>query len=1048
MSAGFAQNRTITGLVLDTKSGPIPFASVYLPGTTTGANTDINGTFSLTIPSNATVFEVSFTGYEKKQVQITAQSSYSVVLAEEATALDEVVVIGYGTQKKRDLTGAVSSVSAKDLIAKPVSNISEALQGSLAGVQVTTSEGSPDAEITIRVRGGGSITGSNAPLYIVDGFPTNSISDISPNDIQNIDVLKDASSTAIYGSRGANGVIIVTTKSGESGKISVDYNFYFGIQKIAKKLNVLKPYDYALWQYEAALLGDNMTKYNQIFGNWEDIDMYEGMEGNDWQDILFGRMGTTMNNSLSVRGGSDKTKFNFNYTNYQQKAIMMGSDFNRHNLSFKLTNNPYKRLQIDLSARYSQTAINGSGANEGGSEKGSTTETRLKHAMMFPSIPVSGSLTDPTNTDQSFGLRHPVQSVNDNDKFQKRVRMNFAGAVTYEFIDNFKLKTDVGYDQYSTDNQRFYGLTTYYIRNNVPAADQMHPAIIFENAKLQSFRNTNTLLMDFKKWLPKDHTLTFLLGEEMIMTTNESLTAEVVGFDNSFDFDLARRLSTEGKALSTSNYYSPDDNLLSFFGRVNYDYKGRYLLAATFRADGSSKFSKGHRWGYFPSVSAGWRISAEPWMKATESWLYDLKLRASYGTAGNNGIPTGQITQSYQSSTTTWVNGFDSYWAPSKVMANPDLVWETTVTNNVGLDMSFLHGKLNATLDLYLNTTKDLLILFNIPGSGYDAQYRNMGNNQNKGLELSLNYVAIEKKHYGLSFSANIGFNKNKIMSLGVMDDFFGATEWSSSEIGNDFLVATGYAVGQYYGYRNDGRYEVEDFNYNAATGVYTRKDGVVDASGVIGTLRPGSMKLKDLNNDGVIDNDDKEVIGNANPLFTGGFNIVANVWGFDIGAYFNFTYGNQIYNANKIEYTSTSKYFGNNMIDIMESGNRWNNLDATTGLLVTDPDVLTAMNANTTMWSPYMNKYVLSDWAVEDGSFLRLNTLTLGYTISPELTKKIKIQNIRFYCSAYNLFVATKYSGFDPEVSTRRKVAYTPGVDYAAYPRSRSVVFGLNLTF
>jgi TonB-linked SusC/RagA family outer membrane protein len=478
---------------------------------------------------------------------------------------------------------------------------------------------------------------------------------------------------------------------------------------------------------------------------------------------------------------------------------------------------------------------------------------------------------------------------------------------------------------------------------------------------------------------------------------------------------------------------------------------GKYLLSATFRADGSSKFARGNRWGYFPSVSGAWRISSESFMEGTQEWLNDLKLRASYGTAGNNHIPSGQMSQTYESRTTTWAGaGFTSFWAPSKRMANPDLTWETTITRNIGLDWALLSGKLSGTFEVYQNNTKDLLLLFPVPGTGYDDQYRNMGETQNKGLELSMNWVAIDKQNFGLTFGGNIGFNKNKVVSLGQMDEIKGATGWASTEINNDFLVEVGQPIGQMLGYRVAGRYEVGDFDY--VNGRWVLKPGVVDCSPVIGAsqMRPGALKLVDRLGEGIVGEGDeyREVIGNANPLHTGGFNINMRAYGFDLGAYFNWSYGNDIYNANKIEYTSTSKFHSRNMIDIMADGNRWTNLDQATGELITDPGALAAANANTTMWSPWMRKFVFTDWAVEDGSFLRLNTLTLGYTLPRELVRKALLSSCRFYVTGYNVYCWTNYSGFDPEVDTRRKVPYTPGVDYSAYPRSRQVVFGVNLTF
>jgi len=383
-------------------------------------------------------------------------------------------------------------------------------------------------------------------------------------------------------------------------------------------------------------------------------------------------------------------------------------------------------------------------------------------------------------------------------------------------------------------------------------------------------------------------------------------------------------------------------------------------------------------------------------------------------------------------------------------MANPDLKWETTTTRNIGLDFTLFKNKLSGSLEAYLNTTTDLLINFPTPGSGYDTQYRNMGETENRGLEATINWVAIDKKNVGLSFSGNIGFNKNKINSLGIMSDFGQASTWASTEVGSDYLIAKGGSVGQMYGYVSDGRYNVSDFSsYDATNDKWILKAGVTDCSPVIGTIRPGSMKLKDLSGDHVVteDNQDRKVIGDANPIHTGGFTINGRLYGFDVSANFNWSYGNNIYNANKIEYTSSSKYQYRNMISAMADGVRWTNLNSD-GTINNDPVQLAAMNATTTMWSPYTKKYVFSDWAVEDGSFLRLNTLSLGYTLPHKMLNAMKIQNLRVYVTGYNVFCLTNYTGFDPEVSTRRQTALTPGVDYSAYPKSRQLVVGMNLSF
>ena len=543
-----------------------------------------------------------------------------------------------------------------------------------------------------------------------------------------------------------------------------------------------------------------------------------------------------------------------------------------------------------------------------------------------------------------------------------------------------------------------------------------------------------------------------MVGHEWVITKSTVKTDIIHGFPESFTASDAWKYSAQGVPFTINNYINPDDKLLSYFGRVNYDFESKYLLSATFRADGSSKFSEGNQWGYFPSAALAWRVSSEPFMESTSEWLDDLKLRVSYGTAGNNNIPSGQMNLNYAASATAWISGFSSYWAASKTMPNPDLKWETTITRNVGLDFTVLGGKLNGSVEAYLNTTKDLLIQFPVSGTGYDYQYRNMGKTENKGFEASINWTAVNKKEWGLSFSANIGFNKNTIKSLGVMDNFGAETYWASSEIGYDYWIEVGGSVGQMYGFRSAGRYEVSDFEgYDASTDKWTLKAGVPDATAVVGKLRPGSMKLANIDGseDNKVTTTDREIIGDANPDATGGFSINARAYGFDLSANFNFSIGNDIYNANKIEFTNPGKYQYRNMISEMADGKRWTNLNPD-GTLCNDPAKLAEMNANTTMWSPYINgqKMVFSDWAVEDGSFLRLNTLTLGYTLPKSLTSKAHIQNLRLYVTAYNVFCITGYSGYDPEVSTIRRTNLTPGVDYSAYPKSRQFVVGLNLNF
>ena len=1047
-----AQNVTVKGTVKDKTGETVIGASVVEKGNTSnGTITDIDGNYTISVPANATIV-FSYVGMTTQEASVKGKTQIDIVMEDDAQALEEVVVIGYGAVKRKDLTGSVATVSSDVLAAVPVASATEALTGKMAGVQITTTEGSPDAEMKIRVRGGGSITGDNTPLFIVDGFPVESISDIPASDIEDITVLKDASSTAIYGSRGANGVILVTTKSGKEGKINVSYNAYYSWKKIAKTLDVLDPYDYAKWQYEQALLRGNsyVEDYESYFGSYEDLDMYKNIPYNDWQDLTFGRTGNTFNHNLSITGGSEKIKYAFSYSHMNDKAIMEGSDYKRDNFSLKLNTKPVKNVTLDFSIRYSETNIGGGGANDVSSTYDS--DKRLKYSVIYTPIPLENMDSSAGSSDDDLGnLYHPLTAISDNYRDQERKTLNMSGSFGWEIFKNFKFKTELGYDDYRNDDLRFYGLTTYYVKNVPSAENQNLPAIQIANTNRHKFRNTNTISYDFSDLFKGDsHHLNAMIGHEWIITKSSKLTNIVHGFPETFTAADAWKLTSMGTPFSIDNFYDPDDKLLSYFGRINYDYQSKYLLSATFRADGSSKFAAGNQWGYFPSAAVAWRVSSENFMESTKEWLDDLKLRFSYGTAGNNNIPSGQMVQTYSNSATSWINGFSNYWAPSKTMANPDLKWETTITRNLGLDFTVLGGKLNGTIEAYLNTTTDLLIQFPVGGTGYDTQYRNMGKTENKGIEASINWTIVNKKDWGVSFNANIGFNKNTIKDLGMMNDFGAETYWASSEIGNDFWIAKGGSVGQMYGYRSDGRYEASDFvGYDAATDSWILKEGVVDASAVVGKIRPGSMKLKNIDGseDNKVTTDDREIIGDANPLHTGGFGISAYAYGFDLSANFNWSFGNDVYNANKIEFTQTGKYQYRNMTSEMADGKRWTNLRAD-GTLSTDLEELAAMNANTTMWSPLTDRMIFSDWAVEDGSFLRLNTLTLGYTLPKSLLSKVKIQNLRFYVTGYNLFCLTSYTGYDPEVSTIRKTNLTPGVDYSAYPKSRQFVVGVNLNF
>ena len=1049
--ASALQAQTVSGVVKDSSGDPVAGAFIVEQGTSNGVSTGIDGDFSILVKdASKAVLEVSMIGLSTAVVPVNGRSYLEVVLEEDANVLEETVVVGYATVKRRDLLGSVSSVNSDKLTEQPVSNVSQALGGKMAGVSVITTEGDPDADIKIRVRGGGSITQDNSPLYIVDGFPVESINDISSSEIASIDVLKDAFSTAIYGSRGANGVIIVTTKSAEKGrKVSVKFNAYGGFKNMANAgaIKAMDAENYVKFQYELAKVRDNVsTNYEPYFGSFKDIDLYSGLPVNDWVDMVFGNTGSNYNVDFTVSGSGDNVNWTLGYAHLGDNAIMSGSKYTRDNLSFKSNFKTSKRTSIDLNVRYSRTNVRGAGANSINDSGTNSGNGRLKHAVCYAPIPVQSTIQNIDEEADYGDNAPPLQSVADNDSRKIRNTWTANAAFNWEIVDNLRLKIDGGIEDYSQKEERFYGITTYYAGNTSKYPNT--PSNLHTEASRRKLRNTNTLNFDFADVLNNDdHSLNMLIGEELTWTKSNSLTSMIENFPTFYDAPMAWNFLSSGTALYTANYYSPDDVLLSFFARVNYDYKHRYSVGATFRADGSSKFGDTNRWGYFPSAAASWTISNEEWMRSASGWLDQLKIRYSFGTAGNNNIPAGQLNKEFSASASAWISSSNTYWSAGKILNNPDLKWETTYTHNIGLDFSFLKGRISGSIELYQNDTKDLLILFPISGTGYDSQYRNIGSTRNRGAELSLSMPIIQKKDYSLSISGNISYNRNTITSLGGLDAITGKSVqsyWASTEIGDDYRVEVGQPLGNMYGYICDGRYEVSDFDY--VNDKWVLKDGVADASAIIGSayLRPGALKLK-ADEDGQIR---KHVIGNATPDFQGGFALSAYIKGIDLSANFTYMIGNDVYNANKVEFTSSRKFYNRNLLESMNVDERWTNIDWKTGEMVNDPEQLAAMNAGTTMWSPCIGNAVFTDWAVEDGSFLRLQSATIGYTLPEKITERARIRKLRFYVTGTNLFCLTKYSGYDPEVDTRRATPLTPGVDYSAYPKSIGCVFGINLTF
>ncbi len=1048
-----AQNtRQITGKIQDAVSGEsVPGTSVLIKGTTIGTTANADGAFSLKIPdTKSVVLVVSSLGFVTQNIGVGDRSIVNIALANSSKELDEVVFIGYGSVNKRDLTGSVSSVGAKQLRDIPLTNAAEALTGKLAGVQVTTSEGSPGAAVQIRVRGGGSITQDNSPIYIVDGIQVeNALSYISPQDIASIDVLKDASTTAIYGARGANGVIVITTKSGKNGKTTVSYNGSMGFKQIFKTLDVMNPYDFVRWQYERTRGDSNLEKgFNDQYGTFDNTNQYKTINPVNWQNEVFGRKAVYQNHNLTLNGGDAKTSFNLSLTANKEDGILLQSGFNRYLANFRIDHQASDKLKVGFSVRYQNQTIDGAGTTNSGTK----ATNRLRHSVQYrPFLSTATPNIDDFDNDlylSSGSLVNPILITQAEYQAASTKAVNLSGYFAYNILKNLVFRSTFSVDNNDQRTNQFWSKITATARNYA----SLPVATIF-NQNAVTFNNSNTL--QYTRKFGKKHDFSILVGQEIYDYSLKSTTIETRYFpaDISSDQALANMGlgsppsgATQARPISNE---TPPNRLFSLFGRATYSYDDKYLATISLRSDRSSKFKYENGSLVFPSGTFAWRFTKENFMKDSKV-LSDGKLRFGYGVAGNNRIGDLLFQQLYGVTGEYALNHSVLPGYAPIALANEDLKWESSVTQNLGLDLSFLNNRIQVSVDAYQNSGKDLLLAVAIPPvSGYSSQIKNLGSTTNKGLELQVSANIVQNKNFSWNSNFNISTNKNTVTSLGTITQQTRNSGWQGSDGTDDFLVKVGEPVGLMYGFVTDGMYKVEDFTYNpnstTPTGFYTLKPGIA-VNSVYGTPQPGSLKWKDLDGDGLVTADkDRTVIGNANPTFQGGWNNQFVYKNFDMSCFVNFVVGNDIYNANKIEMTDGSLP-NLNMLNIMK--NRFTNVNDA-GQVVTDPAQLTALNANAEIWSPVrVQRYWLHSWAVEDGSFLRINNLTVGYSLPNVILKKAKISKLRFYATVNNLATFTKYSGYDPEVNTRRSDPLTQGVDYAGYPRAKTWVFGVNLTF
>ncbi|MBE6248153.1 MAG: TonB-dependent receptor [Prevotella sp.] len=1076
--------QTVSVNVKDSQGEAVIGASVIEQGTRNGGVTDFDGNFTIKLTAGKPLV-ISYIGMKTKTVNTKGQSAISVVLEDDNTTLNDVVVIGYGTARKKDLTGAVSTVKGADLAKVPVTNVAEALTGKLAGVQITTTDGSPDAEMIIKVRGGGSITGDNSPLYIVDGFPVSSISDISSSDIEDITVLKDAASTAIYGSQGANGVILITTKSAKSGKTQVSYNMYIQGKTIRKKLDTMDPYQYVMYLYERQALqgASGISSFEKRYGAYDDLDLYKYQNGHNWQDEMFGNHDISQSHNISISGGSDKTKFTLSGTYANDNSLMEGNGYRRYNMNFKLKHELYKNLDLDFGVRLADTETKGQGTG-GGSYKIRSYDAIATGPVfgLYDQIEIDpSSMTDDEYEEYINSTRTLKDRVNDYWRRKDDRRYNFNAAINWKINKMFTLRGEGGYD-YS-----FYQLKDWWGARSSMAVQNggSQPMGQWDKKDTWKFREATTL--NFKKVFNKIHDVNVMVGQEYVATNYETMSMTGKYFQKDIQpekmFAAMQNNSKATGAQTISSTLGQEDRTVSFFGRVNYTLMDRYLLTLTFREDGSSKFSEGNRWGFFPAAALGWRIIEEPWMEKAKNWLSNLKLRLSYGTAGNNRIGSAMFETTYKAYSSSKYYGAGNQQNPhytlnNAQLANPDLKWETTITRNIGLDFGFFNERLTGTLDFYSNSVKDLLVEVPITAIGYTSMQQNIGETSNKGIELTLNAVILQHKDYSLNFNFNIGVNKNEVKQLsnGVTQMAFNSGAFSTDMRGSDdYRVIVGEPLGLVWGFEYDGIYGVDDFETYVddngktqfrfdSSGRYILKEGVVDntyyTAGSKAGLRPGAPKFRDLNGDGKIDADnDRTIIGKTQPKFQGGFGLNATYKWFDFAANFNYVVGNDVYNMDKmITYQSYRNQWAalrQEMAPVTLGGDAWTYLDQATGTIVTDYETLKAMNANASLWSGATtsdNNPVPNSYFIEDGSFLRLQNLTLGFTFPKAWTQKFACNQLRLYCTLNNVFCITKYTGYDPEVNSAirgsKTSGLTPGADFSAYPKSFSWTVGANITF
>lgn len=1029
-----AQQARVRGKVVDENDRPLAGAVVHVREGTVGeaAITDAEGNFVLQVRDKArTIVDISLLGYLPAETRITTDALF-IKLQEKPLDIDDVVVVAYGSVSKKDLTGVVAVADIDEMKKAPVISFAEALAGRVAGVAVSAIDGQPGSEMNVVIRGANSITQDNSPLYIVDGFPVEDFrtASINPEDIKTFNILKDASATALYGARGANGVIVIETKGGLDGKPVIDFGATFGMARVANRMDMMNPYEFVKYQLELY----PATAPSSYLSNGRTLDYYRTAQGIDWQDEIF-RDVFVHGYNLSIRGGNSLTKYAVSGSMFFQPGVILNTGADKYQLRSLLEQKIGKRLTMTLNLNGSHMTNYGQIVSSG--DGGTTSSYLLYRTWAFR--PVAGrsdlnlleEMVDPENISNADIRLNPVlTSKNDHTRNVNRALTGNLG-LRYGIARGLQLKL-VGTLRYNQEKR------SVYYNSKTTAGSPLNPTnTMGVNGSIRysdSFTWNTEATLTWDKVFRQTHRLGIMGG-----TSLQTRTFEQYGYTG-YQLDEYEQLGMSGLdngLIQTPVALRSKFALASFFGRFNYGYKSRYLFTLTLRADGSSKFPN-HKWGFFPSGAFSWNIAEEKFMHNVKA-VSMAKLRISYGATGNNRVGDHDAYPSL----TVPIGASYSFGGrePGRglvpgAMGNADLKWETTYQLDLGLDLLLFKDRLGLVVDLYHKDTKDLLLLTDAPRTtGYPSIMKNTGQVQNKGLELTLNTVNVRTRDFEWSSNFNMAFNRNKVVRLDNDMQQMSTTVgfYSTYKASPLYLARVGSSMGLLYGFVFDGVYQYEDFDC-AAPGVYVLRPEVPSNSSAAdrSSIQPGDIRYKDLNGDGQVDNDDMTVIGNGNPVHTGGFNNVFRYKNIDLSFLLQWSYGNDIYNANRLLF----------------DGNAMKSKDI---------NQYATYNERWTPDNPSNEYYRAggegpagrhSSRVVEDGSYLRLKTLTIGYRFSKRFLNKLRIKECRVSFSANNLLTFTGYSGMDPEVSTRGRSPLTPGFDYSAYPVARTLVFGVQMTF